>query len=96
MVEVNAVDVNVANGKSTVSVLRPLGELVAKPFNVYHIASELKKLADFLKSLEGEPRVIMEHAIGIKNISFLEIAQWHLFSLNSGCAFSLPIVKCSH
>jgi len=61
MVEVNAVGVNVAKGKSTVSVLRPLGELVAKPFNVYHTASELKKLADFLKSLEGETRVIMEH-----------------------------------
>ena len=61
MTEVNAVGIDVAKGKSTVTVLRPLGELVAKPFNVNHTTSELKKLADFLKSLEGETRVIMEH-----------------------------------
>lgn len=53
MTEVNAVGIDVAKGKSTIAVLRPLGELVAKPFNVNHTTSELKKLADFLKSLEG-------------------------------------------
>lgn len=61
MTEANAVGIDVAKGKSTVTVLRPLGELVAKPFNVNHTTSELRKLADFLKSLNGETRVIMEH-----------------------------------
>ena len=61
MTEANAVGIDVAKGKSTVTVLRPLGELVAKPFNVNHTTSELRKLADFLKSLDGETRVIMEH-----------------------------------
>lgn len=61
MTEVNAVGIDVAKGKSTVTVLRPLGELVAKPFNVNHTTNELRKLADFLKSLNGETRVIMEH-----------------------------------
>ena len=44
-----------------VSVMRPLGVVVAKPFMVRHTGSELKELADYLKSLDGETRVIMEH-----------------------------------
>ena len=57
----NAVGIDVSKGKSMVSVLRPLGEVVAKPFEVHHTDSELRELADYLKSLNGETRVIMEH-----------------------------------
>ena len=57
----NAAGIDVSKGKSMVSVLRPLGEVVAKPFAVRHTGSELKELADYLKSLDGETRVIMEH-----------------------------------
>ena len=57
----NAAGIDVSKGKSMVSVMRPLGEVVAKPFTVHHTGSELKDLADYLKSLDGETRVIMEH-----------------------------------
>ena len=57
----NAVGIDVSKGKSMVSVIRPLGELVVKPYEVRHISSELSKLASSLKSLEGETRVILEH-----------------------------------
>ena len=57
----NAAGIDVSKGKSMVSVLRPLGEVVAKPFVVRHTGSELKQLADYLKSLDGETRIIMEH-----------------------------------
>ena len=57
----NAVGIDISKGKSMVSVMRPLGEVVAKPFSVRHTGSELKELADYLKSLKGETRVIMEH-----------------------------------
>jgi len=57
----NAVGIDVSKGKSMVAVLRPLGVVVAKPFEVRHTAAELGKLADFLKSLDGETKVIMEH-----------------------------------
>lgn len=53
--------VEVSNGRSMVSVLRPLGEVVTKPFTVRHTGSELKALAGYLKSLDGETRVVMEH-----------------------------------
>ena len=57
----NAAGIDVSKGKSMVSVMRPFGEVVAKPFTVRHTGSELKELADYLKSLDGETRVIMEH-----------------------------------
>ena len=57
----NAAGIDVSKGKSVVSVMRPLGEVVSKPFTVRHTGSELKELADYLKSLDGETRVIMEH-----------------------------------
>ena len=57
----NVAGIDVSKGKSVVSVLRPLGEVVAKPFSVGHTGSELKELANYLKSLDGETRVVMEH-----------------------------------
>lgn len=57
----NAVGIDVSKGKSTVVVLRPFGEVVAVPYDVEHNEAELKKLADFLKSLPGETRVLMEY-----------------------------------
>lgn len=57
----NAVGVDVSKGKSMVTIRRPFNETVAKPFEVRHTGSELKQLADYLKSLDGETRVVMEH-----------------------------------
>lgn len=57
----NAVGIDISKGKSMVAVLRPLGNVVVKPFEVNHTASELGKLVVFLKSLDGETWVIMEH-----------------------------------
>lgn len=57
----NSVGIDVSKGKSMIAILRPFGEVVASPFEVVHTTSELKKLADFLKNLDGETRVIMEY-----------------------------------
>lgn len=57
----NAVGIDVSKGKSTVAVLRPFGEIVAEPFDVVHECSDLNKLADFIKSLPGETKVVMEY-----------------------------------
>jgi len=57
----NAVGIDVSKGKSMVAVLRPLGIVVARPFQVSHTAAELGKLANFLQGLDGETKVIMEH-----------------------------------
>ena len=57
----NAVGIDVSKGKSMIAVMRPFGEVAAKPFEVHHTASELKELADYLKSLDGEVRVVLEY-----------------------------------
>ncbi len=56
----NSVGIDVSKGKSMIAVMRPFGETVLSPFEVPHTASELSKLAELLKSLDGETRVIME------------------------------------
>jgi transposase len=60
-IQMNAVGIDVSIGKSMIAVMRPFGEVVAKPFEIRHTASELRELADYLKSLDGEKRVIMEY-----------------------------------
>ena len=57
----NLVGVDVSKGRSMVAVRRPFNEIVVKPFEVRYTGSELSKLADYLKSLDGETRVVMEH-----------------------------------
>ena len=57
----NAIGIDVSKGKSMVAIMRPFGKTVVKPFEVHHTASELKELADSLKSLDGEARIIMEY-----------------------------------
>ena len=56
----NAVGIDVSKGKSTVAILRPYGEVVASPFDVAHTESDLKALADSIKKLPGETKVVME------------------------------------
>ena len=56
----NAVGIDVSKGTSTVAIMRPFGEIVASPFEVKHAGSELGKLAEMLRGLEGETKVVME------------------------------------
>ena len=58
--QMNAVGIDISKGKSMVCIMRPFGEVVASPFEVTHTGSELGKLANSLKSLNGETKVIME------------------------------------
>ena len=57
----NAVGIDVSKGKSTVAVLRPFGEIVVSPFDVFHTPKALGELVALLKSLEGETKVVMEY-----------------------------------
>lgn len=57
----NAAGIDVSSRKSTVAILRPLGEVVKLPFDVSHSAEGLSTLARQLKALDGETRVVMEH-----------------------------------
>lgn len=57
----NAVGIDVSKGKSMIAVIRPLGELVAKPFEVIHTSNSIDSLITYLHTLEGDIRIVMEH-----------------------------------
>lgn len=57
----NAVGIDVSKGKSTVAVLRPSGEIIVSPFDVYHNPKELGELVTLLKTLDGDTKVVMEY-----------------------------------
>ncbi len=57
----NAVGIDVSKGKSTVAIMRPLGEVVATPFVVVHTATDLNELSNFILKLSGDTRVVMEY-----------------------------------
>ena len=57
----NAVGIDVSKGKSKVAIIRQFGEVVAKPFDVEHFPDQLAELAEYIHSLDGESRVVIEH-----------------------------------
>ena len=57
----NAAGIDISKGKSMVSILRPMGEVVETPFEVQHNSESLKNLAKHLLHLDGDTKVVMEH-----------------------------------
>lgn len=57
----NAVGIDVSKGKSMVTIIRPLGEIVVKPFSVPHTRTELTALIQRISDLDSETRIVMEH-----------------------------------
>lgn len=57
----NAIGIDVSKGKSKVAIMRAYGEVVAKPFDIMHYPDQLAELAEYIHSLPGESRVVMEH-----------------------------------
>ena len=78
----NAVGIDVSKGKSTIAVLRPFGEIIVSPFDVFHNPKELGELVTLLKSLNGETKVVMEYTGNY----YLPIAQ---FLQNNGLFVSV-------
>ena len=56
----NAVGIDVSKRKSTVAVLSPGGKLLMRPFDIPHRCADFQTLANKLKELEGETRIVME------------------------------------
>lgn len=57
----NAVGIDVAKRKSTVTIRRPGDEIVLPPCDIHHNQSEINDLIAFIKGLDGETKVCMEH-----------------------------------
>ncbi len=61
-VSMNTVGIDVPSRKSTAAALRSLGEIVQLPLDVVCNAGGLASLAEHLKALDSETRVVLEHA----------------------------------
>ena len=57
----NAVGIDVSKGKSTVVALAPGGKFLSRPFDVLHTKSGIKELVSFVRTLDGDTRIVMEH-----------------------------------
>ena len=57
----NAVGIDISKGKSMVAVARPFGEVVSKPFEIKHTTYEIAALIEYLHTLDGDTRIVMEH-----------------------------------
>ena len=62
-----SVGIDVSKEKSTVSIMKPLGEIIAGPFEIDHMDSELRGLAKMLHAMNEEVKVVME-ATGIYHL----------------------------
>ncbi len=56
----NAVGIDVSKRKSMVAILRPGGEVLAKPFEVSHSSCDIHALIDRISALDGDSRIVME------------------------------------
>ncbi len=56
----NTVEIDVSEGKNIIYVMRPLGEIVAKPLEISYMPSEPDNLTNYLKSIDSETKIIME------------------------------------
>ena len=65
-----SVGIDVSKGKSTVCLMKPLGEIVAGPMEFSHVCSELKTLVKLLKSMRDDVKVVME-ATGVYHLPLL-------------------------
>lgn len=55
-----SVGIDVSKGKSTVSVMKPFGEIVKSPFDVMHTKEDITNLIKLIKSYNEDVRVILE------------------------------------
>lgn len=55
-----SVGIDVSKGKSTVSVMKPFGEVLKSPFDILHTREDIASLIKLIKSYDEEVRVIME------------------------------------
>ena len=55
-----SVGIDVSKGKSTVCFMRPYGEVLISPYDIWHCENDLKQLVDQIHRLNDEVRVVME------------------------------------
>ncbi|WP_270811863.1 IS110 family transposase [Hungatella effluvii] len=88
-----SVGIDISKIKSMVCNLKPYGEIVSKPFEVYHVEKELSELTTMLLRLNDEVRVIME-ATGIYHLPVLNYLKEKEFFVAVINLFEMKEYRC--
>ena len=75
----NAVGIDVSKGKSMVAIMRPFGGIVSTPFEIKHTTSDINSLIEFINSVEGESRIVMEHTGHYYEVLAHQLSRANLF-----------------
>ena len=57
----NAVGIDVSKGKSMVTIIRPFGEVISAPHEIYHTSDQINQLIREIRFLDGDTRIVMEY-----------------------------------
>ena len=55
-----SIGIDVSKEKSTVCILKPYGQVIASPYEIAHIESDIKKLVERIHALDAEAKVVLE------------------------------------
>lgn len=59
LIVLNAVGIDVANGKNVVSILRPFGEVISSTFELCHTSSAIEDFIHSISNLEREVKIVL-------------------------------------
>ena len=77
-----SVGIDVSKEKTTVCIFKPYGEIVRKPFDIYHTQTDLLRLSAIIRDLDEEVRVVME-ATGVYHLPILTFLKDECFCRNN-------------
>ena len=88
-----SIGIDVSKEKSTICILKPYGEIVRKPFDIYHTQTDLAKLATIIQGLEGEVRIVME-ATGVYHLPVLTFLKERRFFVAIANPLEMKRYRC--
>ena len=62
-----------------VAIMRPFGGIVSTPFEIKHTTSDINSLIEFINSVEGESRIVMEHTGHYYEVLAHQLSRANLF-----------------
>ena len=70
-----SVGIDISKGKSTVSIIKPYGEVIRTPFEVSHTEDDLASLVQIIQNLPGEDTRVILEATGIYHLPVVTFLQ---------------------
>lgn len=76
-----SIGIDISKEKSTVSMLRPYGEIVEKPYDVNHDEESLNNLIQYIKSFDEDVKVVLEATGGYHQVVVTKLLEAEIFTV---------------